>query len=130
MKKFFTCLINFISLRQVKTSMGFTNFKVKTILIVSFLFIGIIPLIIVSYFTYQGARNTLEQKVGFYSKEIAEQVANKINNKLIEIDKSSIAISTNVEINELLSKTYDNSFERMIARDTIVDKIGLYLLFQ
>ncbi|MTI59494.1 MAG: hypothetical protein FH762_05805 [Firmicutes bacterium] len=50
----------------------FTRIRVKTLLIVSFLLIGIVPLSIIGYFTYQGSRATIEEKVGFYSKEIVK----------------------------------------------------------
>ncbi|AZO96458.1 hypothetical protein [Halocella sp. SP3-1] len=42
----------------------FTRIRVKTLLIV--------PLSIIGYFTYQGSRAAIEEKVGFYSKEIVK----------------------------------------------------------
>src|SRR5690554_3092586 len=123
MKKLLSGLIDFISLKQLRTNMSFTGVKVKTILIISFLLIGIIPLTIIGYFTYQGARDTLEQKVGFYSHEIVKQVADKIDNKLTEITKVSTTIITHLEINKMLSKEYDNTFDRITASKNIRDKV-------
>lgn len=69
-----------------------TRLKVKDILIVSFLLIGIVPLTVVSYFTYQESKEVIGQKVGFYSQEIVSQVVDKIENKLEEIVQSSMLI--------------------------------------
>ncbi|MFW6281377.1 MAG: methyl-accepting chemotaxis protein, partial [bacterium] len=104
---------------------SFTRIKVKTILIFSFLLIGIIPLVIVSYYTYQGASTAIEEKVGFYSREIVSQVVDKIDNKLNEIEKSSSMIISDVElINELAEEDYGGSYEEMVANNKLKEELN------
>jgi hypothetical protein len=57
-----------------KFDISFTRVKVKNLLIIAFLLIGIIPLTVIGYFTYQESKNTIEDKVGFYSQEIVTRL--------------------------------------------------------
>lgn len=50
--------------RKKKFELSFTNVKVKNILILSFLLIGILPLTLVGYFTYQESRSVIQE--GYY----------------------------------------------------------------
>lgn len=101
--------------------------RVKTLLICSFLLIGILPLSIVGYYTYQESKKTIEQKVGFYSQEIIKQVIDKINIQLTELENSSMQIFGNMELNRLLAKEeFDDFIEELQAISeitTIMDNI-------
>lgn len=115
-------LVNIFKKKREKGRGGihFTNIKVKKILIITFLLIGTIPLIIVGYNTYNESRKTIEQRVGFYSQQIAEQAVDKLNYKLDEIEKSSMMIVSDRGLNELLSETeYDNPYDEMVAQQDI-----------
>lgn len=71
-------------------------------------------MIIVGHITYRGSKNTIEQKVGFYSQEIVAQETDKIDNKLQEFEKSTMMLISDQEFNNLLStEEYDNDFEKM-----------------
>ena len=110
--------------KKEKIKISFTKIKVKTILIASFLLIGIIPLTIVGYFTYQGSQSTIEKKVGFYTQEIVNQVVDKIDNKLKELEKSSMMIISDRELNDLLGTVdFENAYEKMQAHNKIVEKL-------
>lgn len=119
-------LKSFIKLRKKrkKVELGFTKIKVKTLLIISFLLIGIIPLTVVSYFTYQGSRDTIQEKVGFYTQEIVNQVVDKIDNKMNEINKSSMLIVSDRELNTLLSTMeFDSAYDKMKTNNQITEKL-------
>ncbi len=108
-----------------EVNLNFTRIKVKTILIVSFLLIGIIPLTVVSYFTYQGSRDTIQDKVGFYTQEIVKQVVDKINNKMTEINKSTMMIVSDLELNSLISTLeFDNAYDKMMANKDITETLN------
>lgn len=111
--------------RKRDTWLSFTKTKVKTLLIISFLLIGIIPVTIVGYFAYQESRDAIEQKVGFYSQEIVNQVVDKINNKLEELEKSSMLIISDQELNTLLNtQEFENPYDQMQAHNRINEKLN------
>ena len=101
-----------------------TRLKVKDILIVSFLLIGIVPLTVVSYFTYQESKEVIGQKVGFYSQEIVSQVVDKIENKLEEIVQSSMLIIGDQELANLLNiEEFSNPYEQLLTFNKVKEKI-------
>ena len=102
--------------KKRKFRIRITRIKVKDILIASFLIIGIVPLTIVSYFTYQESKEVIGQKVGFYSQEIVSQVVDKIENKLEEIVQSSMLIIGDQELANLLDiEEFANHYERLLT---------------
>ncbi len=114
--------------KKKEKKLKFTRIKVKTILIISFLLIGILPLVVVSYFTYQGSREAIEQKVGLYSQEIVKQLADKIDNKLAELEKSSMMIVSDQELNGLLNtEEFDSPYDQMQANNKINEKLNTIL---
>lgn len=94
-------------------NLNFISINVKIILIMSFLLIGVIPLTIVGFFTYQNSHNAIEDKVGFYSHEMINQVKDKIDNKLVELKNSTMILFTNTELNDLLNNNdYESEYDR------------------
>ena len=110
--------------KKRKFRIRITRIKVKDILIASFLIIGIVPLTIVSYFTYQESKEVIGQKVGFYSQEIVSQVVDKIENKLEEIVQSSMLIIGDQELANLLDiEEFANPYERLLTFNKVKEKI-------
>lgn len=102
----------------------FTKIRVKSLLIVTFLLISTIPLMIVGYTSHQGSRSAIEGKVGFYSQEIVKQIVDKIENKLSELEKLSMMIITDQEINNLLIKeNYQDILTKMMDYNEIVKSL-------
>ncbi|MFP4017602.1 MAG: cache domain-containing protein, partial [Halanaerobiales bacterium] len=100
--------------------LNFTKMKVKTLLIVSFLLIGIIPLAIVSFATYQGSRDTIVDEVNFYSHVIVNQIVDKLDNKFAEIDNSANLIENDTDLNSYLATLeYSSAYDKMIATQDI-----------
>ncbi|MFP4661921.1 MAG: methyl-accepting chemotaxis protein [Halanaerobiales bacterium] len=108
--------------------LSFTKIKVKTILIVSFLMLGIIPLAVVSFTTYQGSRDTILDEVGFYSHVIVNQIVDKLDNKFAEFHNSTSLIVNDTELNSLLANLeYSSAYDKMIATQDIreaVESVG------
>lgn len=113
---------------QKRVRLSFTKTKVKTILIMSFLLIGVIPLIIVGYTTYKGSRTAIEDKVGFYSQAIVEQVVDKIDNKMEEYEKSTMMFLSDRELNDILSITeFEDAYDKMQSINKVTEKLNSIL---
>ena len=70
------------------------NFTIGQKLILSFLLFIIIPLLFSNVFSYLNAEKTINNKVGFYSKKMIEQLVINFNSKLNEIESvSSLIVS-------------------------------------
>ena len=113
-----------------KFDISFTRVKVKNLLIIAFLLIGIIPLTIIGYFTYQESKNTIEERVGFYSQEIVNQVIDKIDIKLRELENLSLTLYGDQELMGLLAKTeFANAYEEYQYNRRISNIINNIVLF-
>ncbi|MEX2459734.1 MAG: sensor histidine kinase [Paenibacillaceae bacterium] len=71
------------------------NSKIKSRLIVSFLFLSILPLFITSTFTYQKTSEAIHAKSSTYSLQILDQVRNEINRENKKLEYLSDQIMTN-----------------------------------
>lgn len=98
---------------------SYTIFKNMTIgqkLIISFLILIIIPLVFSNMFSYTSAEKTINDKVGFYSKKMIEQLVINFNSKLSEIESiSSLAVSDS----ELLKLIEKDSFASLLEEQNI-----------
>ena len=85
------------------------NFTIGQKLILSFLLLIIIPLLFSNVFSYLNAEKTINNKVGFYSKKMIEQLVINFNSKLNEIESvSSLIVS-------------DDNLLKSIEKDTFKD---------
>lgn len=113
-----------------KFDISFTRVKVKNLLIIAFLLIGIIPLTVIGYFTYQESKNTIEDKVGFYSQEIVNQVIDKIDIKLAELENSTLPLYVDQDLMSLLVKTeFNNAYEEYQTNRRVSDIINNVVIF-
>ncbi len=88
--------------------------KVRTKLLIFFLLLSIIPMSIIAYVSYQGAENTIENKIGNFSYELINQINVNINSKMNELENLTTNIILNDELTELLLKDdYENTFLKM-----------------
>ena len=76
------CMIKLFKKIKLPEFLLMNNFKVRTKLIIFFLFISIVPLTIVGLYSYQSAESTIENKVGNYSQELVKQAVVNINSKI------------------------------------------------
>lgn len=74
---------------QIFKKFRLSNWNVRTLLITSFLIIGLVPLSILGYFTYDKSRVTIEKKVGTFSQQLVEQLAVNVAAKIKDIEESS-----------------------------------------
>ncbi len=96
------------------------SIKIRTRLMIAFLLIGIIPLTIVGYVSFTGARNTVKEQVGVYSEELIRQTISNVNAKIQDIEKLSMLIFSNQEIMTILSKdTYKDKMEKVRDMDRL-----------
>lgn len=102
----------------------FTRVKVKSILIISFLLIGIIPVAIIGNFTFRQSMKTIEQKVGNYSREIISQVVDKIDRKLEDLEQSTMILLSDDELFTALSQSdFANAYEELQNFNFIKNKL-------
>lgn len=110
--------------RKKKFRLNFTRAKVKNILIFSFLMLSILPLGIVGYLTYQDSRNALEEKVGFYSQQIAGQIVEKIDSKIDELENTSMLVFGDTKMNELIGiNEFEDFFEELQTNNQVTEFI-------
>lgn len=103
----------FTLLQKVTGYITMKNLKVHTILFISFLLLSIIPLSILGYISYMGARDTVEEQVGLFSAELTSQIAKNVNLKINELEKSTTSLLANQDFMNIISKTtYDDEMQR------------------
>lgn len=99
-----------------------TNLWIKTMnsigisqkLIITFIFLSIIPLSLTAGFSYINAEKTVEDKVGFYSEKMVEQVAVNIDLKIKELENIPMMILFNTELIDSIQKnTFNNVLEKI-----------------
>ena len=102
-------------------NISFTKIRVKTLLIVSFLVLSVLPLSIIGYYTYQESKTAIEEKVGFYSEKIVSEILDKIEKELLALDNSSVAIVGNRDFHRILTiEEFATPLEEMQANSTIL----------
>ncbi|NLM14232.1 MAG: methyl-accepting chemotaxis protein, partial [Epulopiscium sp.] len=69
---------------------------------------SIIPLSVVGIFSYYNAEETVEGKVGFYSKQMINQLVLNINYKIDEIERASMMLISNREITKIIEENSQN----------------------
>lgn len=74
------------------------NVGIAQKLIITFIILSIIPLSFIALFAYNNAETTVENKVGYYSQKMVEQLAVNIDFKIDEFEKIPRMIIGNDEI--------------------------------
>lgn len=74
------------------------NVGIAQKLIITFIILSIIPLSFIASFAYNNAETTVENKVGYYSQKMVEQLAVNIDFKIDEFEKIPRMIIGNDEI--------------------------------
>ena len=87
---------------------GIMNVGIAKKLIISFMVLSIIPLSVVGIFSYYNAEETVEGKVGFYSKQMINQLVLNINYKIDEIERASMMLISNREITKIIEENSQN----------------------
>ncbi|MFW5981294.1 MAG: cache domain-containing protein, partial [bacterium] len=122
LKKFYSNIFKLI--KKVKKIIGMPNLKVRSKLLIFFLFLSILPLTIVGLYSYRSAENTIENKVGAYSQELVKQATVNINSKIDTIENATKSIITDNEIMEIIEKEeYEDIFEKIEDNKKIEDKL-------
>ncbi|PTV93613.1 hypothetical protein C8C76_1383 [Halanaerobium saccharolyticum] len=92
-----------------------SNFKVRTRLLVFFLLVSIIPVVIIGYFSYNSARETIENKISHYTEQLIQQSSINLNNNLEKIEKNSTMIISNRDLMQKISKLdYEDDFDELM----------------
>lgn len=93
-------------------------------LIGSFLLLIIIPLILTNAFSYINAEKTINNKVGFYSKKMIEQLAINLNSKIKAIENASSLVVSDTDLLEAIEKDrFDNVIDEMRNNSVIENKL-------
>lgn len=101
------------------------NFKVRTKLIIFFLFISIVPLTIVGLYSYQSAESTIENKVGNYSQELVKQAVVNINSKIKSLTDLTMNIITDRELMKIFEKkSYEDQFQKLQDSKDVDSKLS------
>lgn len=74
------------------------NVGIAQKLIITFIILSIIPLSIIASFAYENAETTVENKVGYYSQKMVEQLAVNLDFKIDEYEKIPRMIIGNDEL--------------------------------
>ncbi|WHH59051.1 methyl-accepting chemotaxis protein [Petroclostridium sp. X23] len=107
-------------LLKVLNGVKLSNFKlmsntaIRTKLITFFLLLSIIPVIVIGSFSYYSAKNTVEDQIGMFSKELLKQTAENINFKITELEKLTTMLVTNSKLIDIISKDkYSDGAEKL-----------------
>ncbi|WP_058486636.1 methyl-accepting chemotaxis protein [Defluviitalea phaphyphila] len=109
-----------IKFNLIKNIRIFKNMGILVRLIITFIILSIVPITIISIFSYINAENTVKEKVGFYSKKMIEQVVININSKIEEIENISTMIASNTELMESIQK---QEYSSVLEKIQTIDKI-------
>lgn len=92
-----------------------SKFKVRTRLLVFFLLISIIPIMIIGFFSYDSAKNTIQNKISHYTEELLKQSTINLDNNLEKVEKNSTMIISNRNLMKKISKlNYEDNFEKLM----------------
>ncbi|KAE9629116.1 HAMP domain-containing protein [Defluviitalea raffinosedens] len=103
--------------KPMKLNLGINfqnNIGIAQKLIASFIVLSIVPLLLIAGFSYINAEKTVEQKVGFYSEKMVQQLAKNIDLKIKEIENIPKMIQYNSTLIDYLRKDkFDNLVEKI-----------------
>lgn len=99
----------------------FGRLKVRTGLIIFFLLISVLPLVFIGYYSYVNSKLAIESKVGFFSKELVNQIRINIEGKVEEVEKSTTQVISDFDMLKLISINNNNSFQREQANIKITE---------
>lgn len=90
------------------------NRKIQEQLLIWFLIFTVIPLAIISSWCYIPASNIINKKSGSYAAESIQQLSDNMDQLLIQIENTSLSISYNNYIQDILENIHHgNSFSRL-----------------
>lgn len=90
------------------------NIGIAQKLIISFILLSIVPLSLIAGFSYTKAEKTVEDKVGFYSEKMVQQIAKNIDLKIKEIENIPKMIQYNSTLIDYFRKDkFDNLVEKI-----------------
>ncbi|WP_341876972.1 methyl-accepting chemotaxis protein [Defluviitalea saccharophila] len=101
------------------------NIGIAQKLITSFIVLSIIPLFLTAGFSYINAEKTVEQKVGFYSEKMVQQIANNIDLKIKEIENIPRMVQYNSKLLEYIRKEEFNNLLEKINTESEIENILL-----
>lgn len=104
---------------------------IKTKLIVFFLLLSIVPLTIVTAFSYIESKSIIKEKVGKFSEQLTNQTALNINSKIDEYERLCTLVTTNSDLLKIISKKEEDyrdmivSFEDDRKVDDLVNTVAI-----
>lgn len=106
-----------------------SDLKIRTKLIISFLFILTLPLTIVVIFFYTNSLNTVENKVKMVTDELSSQANTAINMQIQEIENISSQVFSNKSIYSNLAEGKDeNQYDKYQKRTAATNALNSYTL--
>lgn len=107
---------------KIRTPRFLANLKIRTKLIVAFLFLTLVPMIIIGGYTFLAARQAIEEQVGTFSRQLSDQLTQNIESRIQQIVSDTMVLQANGDLTVLLGRTeFDSPYDRLMATREIGD---------
>ncbi len=107
------------NLKGVKSDNAFNNMKIKNKIILAFIMLSIIPILVVSVFTVNETKDSIETEVGTYSQKVVVLLGSLTDTVVKEVQKEYISlISNNAAVSAMRSysnEAYDYNVEKAVT---------------
>ncbi len=111
-----------VKMPQIK---GLKNLGIRTKLVISFLLLSMIPLIIIGFYSYSAARDTIEDKVSIFAGGLMQQTVVNIDAQIERVETLTMQLIADREFLSYISaNTFDNMFERLENTRRIEDRMN------
>ncbi len=108
----------------------FKDLPIRNKLLLSFLFLIIVPLMLIGFFSFYTSEGLLKQKTEQYASDILMGTGENINVKLREIERLSFQIVSNMPIQQALKKAnsgMEDEYEKISVEKTIDTQLKGFL---
>jgi two-component system sensor histidine kinase YesM len=102
-----------------KIAVKFNNTSLRVKLIILFFFVGIIPLLLLSFFSYYSTDRQLTDQKRENLISSSRQIASNIESMLTPVSQISMILSTNTELDGYLMKQFTRDIDYVTAYDYI-----------
>ncbi|MDF2614605.1 MAG: histidine kinase [Clostridia bacterium] len=97
------------------------NFTINTKFIISYMAIIVLTLVFVGVFSYNIAVTFIQNQLSQYGLEVLRQINQNIDNSIDELDRISVVLSSDEQIQQILQKEKNRTTAEFIQDDTIMD---------
>ncbi len=105
----------------IKIKKVLNDFTINTKFIISYMAIIVLTLVFVGVFSYNIAVTFIQNQLSQYGLEVLKQINQNIDNSIDELDRISVVLSSDEQIQQILQKERNRTTAEFMQDDTIMD---------